>query len=146
MTLTKQCTELDNHHEVEVERTIGFLKNRWQSLKGLPLEIKDAEGLIPCMQWIAVCCYLHNFVHSAGDDGYYLDSLGQLRRRVDADMDIQNVRRLRQIDGDYFGDDDDDVLPTTQESRVVNSREERELGEAKRTAIKNALCMPSRSQ
>lgn len=47
---------------VRVEHTIGRLKERFESLKDLPIQIKDDESIRFSSDWIMVCCVLHNYL------------------------------------------------------------------------------------
>jgi hypothetical protein len=46
---------------VRSEHCIGFLKGRFQSLKGLRLTINNREDHIYATQWIMACVAVHNF-------------------------------------------------------------------------------------
>jgi hypothetical protein len=47
---------------VRVEHCIGVLKARFQSLKGLRVQIANKAHLKRCAYWIMACCVLHNFL------------------------------------------------------------------------------------
>ncbi|KAI9272837.1 hypothetical protein BDA99DRAFT_593191, partial [Phascolomyces articulosus] len=64
---------------VEVERTIGFLKNRCQCLKYPPIKIRKLNDLVKCTKCIVVCCMLHNFIQGkSDDDGTFLNNIQHL--------------------------------------------------------------------
>jgi hypothetical protein len=50
------------------EHTIGILKNRWASLKGLPHQIQKTAELKSVSNWILACVVLHNMLMSFGDE------------------------------------------------------------------------------
>lgn len=49
------------------EHTIGILKNRWSSLKGLPHQIQKSAELPNVVNWITACAVLHNVLMGFGD-------------------------------------------------------------------------------
>ncbi|KJA12826.1 hypothetical protein HYPSUDRAFT_96761, partial [Hypholoma sublateritium FD-334 SS-4] len=46
---------------IRSEHTIGFLKGRFQSLKGLRINIKDEASHKFATYWVVACIGLHNF-------------------------------------------------------------------------------------
>jgi DDE superfamily endonuclease len=50
-----------------IEHTIGILKSRWSSLKGLRLQLKNTSDLQQINEWIVVCIILHNFLLKCND-------------------------------------------------------------------------------
>jgi hypothetical protein len=51
-----------SHNRVVVEHTIGMLKNRWQSLKSLSIEILGKKTAKRLNAWIRTCVVLHNYL------------------------------------------------------------------------------------
>ena len=51
-----------NEHRVAIDVTKRMLKNRWQSLKSIPLEITDKDSAMRLICWIRVCMILHNYL------------------------------------------------------------------------------------
>lgn len=52
---------------VKVEHTIGQLKSRFQSLRGLRTQLRVAEDVEKINRWCTACCILHNIIVSQGD-------------------------------------------------------------------------------
>ena len=48
---------------VVAEHTIGLLKMRWQSLRGLPVPILGPQDVRTATDWIMACVVLHNLLH-----------------------------------------------------------------------------------
>ncbi|KAI9921004.1 hypothetical protein PsorP6_000632 [Peronosclerospora sorghi] len=68
------------------EHTIGFLKNRWFSLKELRIQINHPEkDSKRCMYWIEVCVILHNFLIRFGDE-WEIDDLDLERGHQSQEM------------------------------------------------------------
>ena len=74
--------EFNNHVSklrIRSEHTIGFLKGRFPSLKGLRLRIDDAEMHRIATYWISICIAVHTFAFQieqeerGDDDEGYLD-------------------------------------------------------------------------
>jgi hypothetical protein len=53
---------------VGVEHVFGLLKNRFMSLKGIPIQVFRAEDFARINKWIRTCCVLHNMIKMFGDD------------------------------------------------------------------------------
>ncbi|KAA1096576.1 hypothetical protein PGT21_021202 [Puccinia graminis f. sp. tritici] len=51
-----------SHNRVIVEHTIGMLKNRWQSLKLLSLEILSKKTAKRLNTWLRACVVVHNYL------------------------------------------------------------------------------------
>ncbi|KAI7961521.1 hypothetical protein MJO28_002010 [Puccinia striiformis f. sp. tritici] len=51
-----------SHNRVIVEHTIGMLKNRWQSLKSLSIEILGKKTAKRLNTWLRACVVLHNYL------------------------------------------------------------------------------------
>ncbi|KAI7938211.1 hypothetical protein MJO28_015131 [Puccinia striiformis f. sp. tritici] len=51
-----------SHNRVIVEHTIGMLKNRFQSLKSLTIEILGKKSATRLNIWIQTCVVLHNYL------------------------------------------------------------------------------------
>lgn len=47
---------------INVEHTIGMLKGRFQSLRGLRISIRTAEDHQRCVHWVLACVFLHNLL------------------------------------------------------------------------------------
>ncbi|KZZ97858.1 Transposase, IS4-like protein [Ascosphaera apis ARSEF 7405] len=64
---------------VGIEHTFGVLKARWESLRNLPLRIreeKEEQDQQRVGQWILACVVLHNFLHDMNeDDGWLRDTI-----------------------------------------------------------------------
>ena len=50
---------------VAVEHTIGLLKNRFCSLKGLSHQLQKLDDLKAVNRWVIACAVLHNFLSSS---------------------------------------------------------------------------------
>lgn len=54
---------------VAIEQTFGILKMRFQSLRELPLQIKNKnKSIVFAQQWGLVCVLLHNKLRTLGGD------------------------------------------------------------------------------
>lgn len=53
---------------VKIEQAFGILKNRWRSLRGLPIYIRHRSDHARAVCWITVCVILHNFLYNYEDD------------------------------------------------------------------------------
>lgn len=53
---------------VGVEHVFGLLKNRFMSLKGIPIQVCKADDFARINKWIRTCCVLHNMIKMFGDD------------------------------------------------------------------------------
>ena len=53
---------------VAVEHVFGLLKNRFMSLKGIPIQVTKMEDFVRINKWIRTCCVLHNMIKKIGDD------------------------------------------------------------------------------
>ena len=53
---------------VAVEHVFGLLKNRFMSLKGIPIQVTKLEDFERINKWIRVCCILHNLIRMLGDE------------------------------------------------------------------------------
>ncbi|POW07670.1 hypothetical protein PSTT_08111 [Puccinia striiformis] len=51
-----------SHNRVIVEHTIGMLKNRWQSLKSLTIELLGKKTAKRLNAWLRACVVLHNYL------------------------------------------------------------------------------------
>ncbi|KAI7933126.1 hypothetical protein MJO29_017015 [Puccinia striiformis f. sp. tritici] len=51
-----------SHNRVIVEHTIGMLKNRWQLMKLLSLEILSQKTAKRLNSWLRACVVLHNYL------------------------------------------------------------------------------------
>ena len=47
---------------VVAEHTIGLIKMRWQSLRGLPVSISGPEDVQTAVHWLMACVVLHNLL------------------------------------------------------------------------------------
>ena len=47
---------------VKIEHCIGMLKSRFQSLKGMRLLLRKKSDFHRLVNWIHVCCIVHNFL------------------------------------------------------------------------------------
>jgi len=50
-----------SHIRIRSEHCMGYLKERWSSLRGLQLQIDDPDAHKFATLWIASCIHLHNF-------------------------------------------------------------------------------------
>ena len=72
---------------VKSEHCVGFLKGRFCSLRGLHIQINQAEHLQIAALWIIACIAVHSFAmtHEAGNDvtadAFFQKASGLLRRR-----------------------------------------------------------------
>lgn len=56
------------HCRVKIEHAIGVLKNRFRSLKQLPIYIRKKEDHTKAVSWIMCCVMLHNFLNTEKED------------------------------------------------------------------------------
>jgi hypothetical protein len=52
---------------VRIEHCIGILKSRWSSLQGMRQQIRTKADMERLVQWVVVCCVLHNMLVCLGD-------------------------------------------------------------------------------
>ena len=60
--------QLFSSGRVTIEHTNGIVKNRFASLKGLPLQVKKKEHFQSVMEWILAILTLHNMLISFRDE------------------------------------------------------------------------------
>ena len=53
---------------VGVEHVFGLLKNRFMSLKGIPIQVTKLGDFERINRWIKTCCILHNLIMLYGDE------------------------------------------------------------------------------
>ena len=113
---------------MEVECTIGFLKTRWQSLKGLPIQIRKQQNMEYAVKWIASCCVLHNIVHQmeSSHGCTYILEVARFSHHSNIDDDIENMAQL------IAEDQDEGEIPIMDR---VSRRAQNSSGEAKRRFI-----------
>lgn len=51
-----------------VEHVFGLLKNRFMSLKGIPIQVTKLSDFERINKWIKTCCILHNLIMLFGDE------------------------------------------------------------------------------
>ena len=56
------------YSRVKIEHAIGVLKNRFRSLKLLPIYIRKKEDHTKAVSWIMCCIILHNFLNTEKED------------------------------------------------------------------------------
>lgn len=56
---------------IAVEHTIGMLKSRWQSLRGLRQLIRDHTTFTNLIYWIRACVVIHNMLVGLPEDDYW---------------------------------------------------------------------------
>lgn len=86
------------------EHTIGILKNRWASLKGLPHQIQKEEELKYVNDWILACVVLHNMLMEM-DDIWADDHLEDDENDDDAGNAPANAANHYAADGVDFRDE-----------------------------------------
>ena len=52
---------------VRNEHCIGILKSRWGSLREMRNQIRSATDMLTFVNWVIVCCVLHNMLAHLGD-------------------------------------------------------------------------------
>jgi hypothetical protein len=57
---------------VKIEHSFGVLKNRWGSLRSIPINIRKAEDHVRVLSWIMSCIVLHNFLCNYESDEEWL--------------------------------------------------------------------------
>lgn len=98
--------EFNRHHaeaRVKIEHAFGVLKNRWRSLRGIPLYIRESSDHKRAVCWIMACILVHNFLCDYEDDlQWQLDNEGLEGQReergntedmVDEPLCIQSERQ-----------------------------------------------------
>lgn len=78
---------------VIVEHAFGILKNRWGSLRGLPIYIRNKSDHGRAIGWITACIVIHNFLCDYEDDRIW--QLGD--EELDEER-IANLGREEEID------------------------------------------------
>ncbi|KDN33174.1 hypothetical protein RSAG8_13737, partial [Rhizoctonia solani AG-8 WAC10335] len=90
---------------VSVENCIGQVKCRFQSLRGLRININRRRDHIRAMHWVSACLILHNICVELGGDGWELDEeVGGLHnaRPVVADDDqVEGGARRQELVNAY---------------------------------------------
>lgn len=51
-----------SRQRIRIEHAIGMLKSRWQSLRELRIQIKDASSAARANMWMQACIILHNYL------------------------------------------------------------------------------------
>ena len=78
---------------VTIEHAFGVLKNRWRSLRGLPIYIREKSDHGRALSWITACIIVHNFLCDYEDDRVWQvesEELGREREEnilVEEDID-----------------------------------------------------------
>jgi len=54
--------------QVKIEHVFGVLKNRWHSLQGITIHIREKRDHGRAIGWILACMVLHNFLADIEDD------------------------------------------------------------------------------
>jgi hypothetical protein len=127
--------EVFNKHvsklRIRSEHAIGYLKGRFQSLKGLRVTINTSDAHIIAMYWVAACIGIHSFA---------LKHEIQKNREQDPDFDENNPYRDPFI---YEGlsDSEDDGQENAVGASTSNSRISVRLrrGKAHREKLKRLL-------
>jgi len=87
---------------VLVEHTIGILKSRFTSLKGLRTQIRERKDFKLINDWIVSCLVLHNFVTSMRDPAFNIVDVelneavdnGEDNRVFDGAQQRENIKAL----------------------------------------------------
>lgn len=56
---------------IHIEHTIGILKMRFQSLRELPIRLKDKNSAKHAVDWIKACIIMHNMITACRLDDIY---------------------------------------------------------------------------
>jgi hypothetical protein len=84
---------LFNYHlskaRVCVEHTFGIVKNRFMSLKGMPIQAKKESDFVRVNKWIKACCILHNIAIKFGCNDF--DTFDGADEHEDRDEDDEHI-------------------------------------------------------
>ncbi|QRV99253.1 DDE superfamily endonuclease [Ceratobasidium sp. AG-Ba] len=62
-----------SHLRVRVEHCMGSLKTRFQSLRGLQININRRRDHVRAMNWVSACLILHNICVEVGEEEWDID-------------------------------------------------------------------------
>lgn len=118
---------------IRSEHAIGFLKGRFQSLKGLRISIKDERSHKFATYWVAACIGIHTFAMSCeAEEQEEDDNIG------DADLDFIE-EGLSDTDDDGRGDGDGERPSLVGSSAAQVNRARLASGNRRREELKQAL-------
>jgi hypothetical protein len=63
------------HPQVRIrsEYAVGFLKGRFQSLRGLRQQIKNERDHLRALEWVRTCLVIHTLIHDIESDSNSMD-------------------------------------------------------------------------
>lgn len=84
---------------VTVEHTLGMLKSRYQSLRGLRHIIRDTRSFNHNLCHIRACAILHNIAVGLPDDGFW-DEEDLPRLRAEWEAEAESIRTILDVGGE----------------------------------------------
>lgn len=98
---------------IKIEHAFGILKERFYSLKSLPIKIRRRSDMQYVNAWITVCVILNNFLLEQDDD--------DLTTSMKADWDRREKEKLEQISRDGYDDEDDEKNERSRKQKIPDS-------------------------
>ncbi|KAG1467273.1 hypothetical protein G6F56_004499 [Rhizopus delemar] len=93
--LSKRHKDFNFHHSrvrMAIENCFGIMKMRFQSLRGMPNQLKEQSMIINPNAWIMVCAVLHNMLLGE-HDSIVEEAEEQVRRDLSTSEDVENSRQ-----------------------------------------------------
>lgn len=83
---------------IKIEQAFGVLKNRFESLKRLPVRINEDDDHIKAMLWVGTCVCLHNLIlaFDGGDDPFLNDPALASPPPESQTEDLSSMENVRQ--------------------------------------------------
>ncbi|CAK5274957.1 unnamed protein product [Mycena citricolor] len=81
-----------SHVRIRSEHAVGFLKGRFQSLRGLRQQIKNEKDHLRALEWIRACLVLHTLIHIIESEGGSLDQEWVEELIRDGESDVEEDR------------------------------------------------------
>lgn len=68
------CLQIFFQVRIRSEHAVGFLKGRFQSLRGLCQQIKNEKDHLRALEWVRACLVIHTLIHDIESETNTLDA------------------------------------------------------------------------
>jgi hypothetical protein len=78
---------------IRSEHAVGFLKGRFQSLRGLRQQIKNETDHLRALEWVRTCLVIHTLIHEIETDSNTMDTEWEeelIQAGIPSDSDISD--------------------------------------------------------
>jgi hypothetical protein len=101
---------------IRSEHCVGFLKGRWQSLKGLRVHVDGQKGIQYAGLWITTCIHLHSFAMQHEDNGniqndqFFRSGVKYVKHQRELEKEWRERQRQRAADMEREQDESSEIL------------------------------------